>query len=137
MNIYLDIDGVLLINESHASPYADEFLQATLKAFPGTTYWLTTHNWQGQNRAIDVLSPHLRPETVLMLGSIKPTEWNEMKTEGIDFTQPFLWFDDDLWPEEQLELEKHQASDNFILVDLSRNPSQLKDLIGIVQNRDQ
>ena len=27
MNIYLDIDGVLLANENNAAPYADEFLQ--------------------------------------------------------------------------------------------------------------
>ena len=60
MNIYLDIDGVLLINEGHAAPYADEFLQAVLTKYPESTYWLTTHNWKGENRAKDVLTPHLR-----------------------------------------------------------------------------
>lgn len=126
MNVYLDIDGVLLIDEKHAAPYADEFLQAVLKEFPDSTYWLTTHNWQGENRAKEVLAPHLKPETVRLLDKIKPTEWNEMKTEGIDFTQRFLWLDDDLWPEELDALEKHDTKDNFILIDLAKDPDQLK-----------
>ena len=42
MNIYLDIDGVLLANENNAAPYADEFLQHILTKYPDSTYWLTT-----------------------------------------------------------------------------------------------
>lgn len=45
MNVYLDIDGVLLANEKSAANYADEFLQAVLAAYPDSTYWLTTRNW--------------------------------------------------------------------------------------------
>ena len=44
MNVYLDIDGVLLANEKSATNYADEFLQAVLAAYPDSTYWLTTRN---------------------------------------------------------------------------------------------
>ena len=44
MNVYLDIDGVLLANEKSAANYADEFLQAVLAAYPDSTYWLTTRN---------------------------------------------------------------------------------------------
>ena len=35
MNVYLDIDGVLLANEKSAANYADEFLQAVLAADVG------------------------------------------------------------------------------------------------------
>ncbi|MEO5948870.1 MAG: hypothetical protein ABIP74_00520 [Candidatus Saccharimonas sp.] len=132
MNIYLDIDGVLLANESSAALYADELLQAVLKEYPDSTYWLTTHNWNGENRAIEVLAPHLKPETVALLDKVKPTEWNELKTDAIDFSQKFLWLDDDLWEGELKELEKHNATDNFILIDLAKDPNQLKTIVDLL-----
>ena len=129
MDIYLDIDGVLLANEHHAAEYADELLCAILTKYPDTTYWLTTHNWKGQNRAKEVLAPHLKQETVALLDRIKPTIWGEMKTEGIDFSRKFLWIDDDLWEDELKDLEKHNATSNFILIDLNKDPKQLKTIL--------
>ena len=132
MNVYLDIDGVLLANENNAANYADEFLQAVLAAYPDSTYWLTTHNWRGENRTKEVLAPHLRPETVPLLDKIKPSVWNEMKTDGINFSEKFIWLDDDLWQDELKVLEQHNATDNFILIDLQKNPNQLKDIAEII-----
>ena len=132
MNIYLDIDGVLLANETSAANYADELLQTILKEYPDSTYWLTTHNWKGENRAKDVLAPHLKPETVALLDKIKPTEWGELKTDGIDFTQKFLWLDDDLWEDELKVLDAHDATDNFILIDLNKDPDQLKTIVSLI-----
>ncbi len=43
MNIYLDIDGVLLANNLHPANYASEFLEYVLTSYPDSTYWLTTH----------------------------------------------------------------------------------------------
>ncbi|RWZ78753.1 MAG: hypothetical protein EOT05_03320 [Candidatus Microsaccharimonas sossegonensis] len=132
MNIYLDIDGVLLANEHNAANYADEFLQAVLAAYPDSTYWLTTHNRRGENRTKEVLAPHLKPETVPLLDKIKPSVWNEMKTDGINFSEKFIWLDDDLWQDELKVLERHNATDNFILIDLQKNPNQLKDIAEII-----
>ena len=132
MNIYLDIDGVLLANETHAANFADELLQEVLRQYPDSTYWLTTHNWRGKNRAKEVLAPHLRAETVPLLDKIKLTVWNEMKTDGIDFSEKFIWLDDDLWEDELKVLEEYNATDNFILVDLNKNPDQLKDIADII-----
>lgn len=132
MNIYLDIDGVLLIDEKHASPHADEFLQHVLNKYPDTTYWLTTHNWKGENRAKAVLAPFLVPETVALLDKIKPSEWNELKTDAINFEEDFLWFDDDLWPDEMKVLEQHNATGRFIMIDLRKDPDLLKKLIDIL-----
>lgn len=132
MNIYLDIDGVLLINETHAAPYADELIVRLLEEFPDSTYWLSTHCWKGENRTKQVLSGALKPETLELLDQIKPTEWGEAKTDAIDFSQRFLWLDDDLWPEELEVLEKHNATDNFIMLDLNKNPNQLKDILEII-----
>ena len=135
MNIYLDIDGVLLVNEKHATKYADDFLQAILTKYPDTTYWLTTHNWRGEDRAKEILAPHLKPETVSLLDRIKPTEWGEFKTDAIDFDQDFLWFDDDLWPEELKALERNEAIENFIMVDLRKDPDILQKLTKVIKNQ--
>lgn len=40
-----------------------------------------------------------------------------------------MWVDDDLWPEELDELEKHEAQDNFFMIDLTKDPDQLLDVI--------
>lgn len=135
MNIYLDIDGVLLANDQHAANHADEFLQAVLGKYPDSTYWLTTHNWKGENRAKEVLSPHLKPETVKLLDKIKPSEWDELKTDAINFDEDFIWFDDDLWPDELNVLEKHEAVHNFIMVDLEKNPNLLSELTQVIRSQ--
>ncbi len=132
MNIYLDIDGVLLANDKEAARYADKFLQTVLKKYPDSTYWLTTHNWKGENRANKVLAPYLQPETVALLDKIKPSEWDELKTDAINFEQDFLWFDDDLWPNELNVLEKHEATHNFIMVDLHKDPDLLDKLAQVI-----
>jgi len=131
MNVYLDIDGVLLVNERNAANYADELIQAAVHEYPDSTYWLTTHVWRGQNTVREALAPYLKPETVALFDKIKPAVWNEMKTEGINFSEKFIWIDDDLWEEELKVLENHNATDNFILVDLKKNPDQLKDIAAI------
>ena len=132
MNIYLDIDGVLLANENHAAPYADEFLAHILTKYPESTYWLTTHSWRGENRAIEVLSPTLQPETVDLLNKIKPTEWGELKTDAINFEEDFLWFDDDLWPDELKVLEQNNATGRMVMINLNKDPDILKKLIQVV-----
>lgn len=128
MNIYLDIDGVLLANERNLAPFADGFIQSILNRYPDSTYWLTTHCWRGENRTVKVLSPYLKPETLPLLEKIKPTEWLDEKTDAIDFSQPFLWFDDDLFPQERNVMLMQNALNSWIEVDLTKNPTILKDL---------
>ncbi len=128
MNIYIDIDGVLLANEIHTAPGANKFLRALLTKHPDSTYWLTTHCWRGENRCIELLSPFLQPETAALLPKIKPTEWGELKTDAIDFNQPFLWFDDDLLPDEAKVLRQHNALGNYVPVDLQSQATQLLEL---------
>lgn len=129
MNIYLDIDGVLLINEAHASPYAEEFICSILAKYPNSTYWLTTHCWKGVNRTSEVLSQAINKSTLSLLRThVRPTEWGEAKTDAIDFTRPFLWFDDDLFEDERQVLVENNALSSWIEVNLSNNPDHLKEL---------
>lgn len=132
MNIYLDIDGVLLADKATPAAHADEFLQAVLTKYPDSTYWLTTHVWNGENVIDQSLAPYLKPETQALLSKIKPTEWGQSKTDAIDFSQPFLWFDDDLYDEERTALEQHNALFSRVEVNLYKNPEQLADLIKLL-----
>lgn len=130
VNIYLDIDGVLLANDLHAAAYANEFIRLVLEQFPNSTYWLTTHCQGDPNVPIQHIGHLFETDVVELMKMIKPTTWDLAKTRAIDFTQPFLWFDDDLFFEEKQDLLKHKALDNWIQVDLSKNPNQLINLIN-------
>ena len=124
-NIYLDIDGVLLANEHHRAPHAQEFLAYVLKRFPRSTYWLTTHCQGDPTTPIEHVGHLFDAATVTLMRSIKPTQWNVAKTDAIDFRSPFLWFDDDLFPDEKNVLAEHGALENWIEVDLRKNINQL------------
>ena len=128
MNIYLDIDGVILANDKQAALYAKEFLKYVTDNYP--TYWLTTHCKGDSGPTIDFLSLFLDQETTGIARKIKPTNWLTSKTEAIDFSSPFLWFDDYLFDFEKEDLIKHGALKNWVIVDLSANPNQLRDLIN-------
>jgi hypothetical protein len=65
-------------------------------------------------------------KTIQLLKRIKATSWQTAKTRGIDFSKPFLWFDDDLFFEEEQTLLQNGVLDNLIEVDLAKNPSQLR-----------
>jgi hypothetical protein len=129
MNIYLDIDGVLLANELHPANHAAEFLKLVLTRYPDSTFWLTTHCQGDPSVPISHIGHLFDPDTVELMRKIKPTTWDIAKTEAIDFTRPFLWFDDDLFDEERQDLLKHDALDSWIGVDLSTNPDALLKLV--------
>ncbi len=133
MNIYLDINGVLLANNFAAANFADDFLQFVLNNWPDSTYWLTTYCWRGHNQAAKVLAPHLKPKTARLIRQVKPADWHDLKTDGINFSKPFLWFDDNLFPEERAILEHRDALPCHRLVNLSREPNQLLDEIAYLK----
>lgn len=137
MNVYLDIDGVLLINETSLANYADEFLQTILEKYPDSTYWLMTQNLDDQKRAKVALVSLLKPKTITLLDKVKETKWEELKTEAINFDEDFIWFDDDLWPDEFKVLENKEAAEQFILVKLNEDPDTLKKLSEVVKANGQ
>lgn len=64
-----------------------------------------------------------------LLERVKLTDWGDYKTDAIDYTKPFLWFDDDLFDEEREDLIKHNALGNWIEIDLRKNLEQLKNFL--------
>lgn len=126
-NIYLDIDGVLLAKDHNPANYVDEFIKYVLTNFPNSTYWLTTHCQGDATRPIQDVGRLFKSETVELMKLIKPTSWqySSSKTAAIDFSKPFLWFDDGLFINERNELIDHGALDNWIEVDLRKDPDML------------
>lgn len=130
MNIYLDIDGVLLANDLNPANHADEFLHYILDKYPDSTYWLTTHCQGDASVPVQHIGHLFDTKTVELLKKIKPTAWDLAKTRAIDFSQPFLWFDDDLFYEEKQDLLKRGVLDNWIEVDLTKNEDQLANFVS-------
>ena len=117
MNIYFDIDGVL---KGVASPISDltELVNYVLDNFPGHVFWLTTHCKGGANNAIYALRDVFDDKTLgRMSKEILPTDWGALKTDAINFDEPFFWLDDDLWQSELEVLKEHRAVDSHIMMD--------------------
>lgn len=53
MNIYLDIDGVLLVNDHEIANFSKEFIKYMVKNH--NVYWLTTHCRGNSLSTIDFL----------------------------------------------------------------------------------
>lgn len=135
-NLYLDIDGVLLVNETNLAVGVSEFIKYAVENFE--VYWLTTHCMAGETaHAIEYVQRATNENLRKYLAKFKPTTWSLAKTEAIDFSKPFLWFDDDCYSGERIELKKHNAFNSWIEVDLAKYPDQmvheLKLLESIVQ----
>lgn len=133
MDIYLDIDGVLLANDRQSAQHVDAFVRHVVERYP--TYWLTTHCKGDASQPLSVLSRFLSTETLQLLQQVKPTRWETLKTEAIDFSRDFLWFDDEVFEEEKAVLRQHGALDSWIEVDLATNPHQLRELITLPRLR--
>ena len=127
-NIYLDIDGVILANENNTANYADEFITYLVNNYP--VIWATTHCMQSDaHTAVNRIAHLFKPEAVELLKKIRASQWSVAKTELFDFTKPFLWFDDDCFPDEREAMVKNGCLDNWIEIDLFKNENQLKELL--------
>ncbi len=129
MNIYLDIDGVLLVNDHEIANFSKEFIKHLVKNH--NVYWLTTHCRGNSLSTIDFLKEFFDPNTMKYIEKIKETYWEENKTEAIDFSKLFLWFDDDLFDEEKEVLIKNNCLKSWVGIDLNENPNQLKKYLKI------
>ncbi len=128
MKIYLDIDGTLIhddLSENYGKPAKglEEFLIALR---PYDTFWLTTHCMDG-----DPIHAQQKMKAVLPVSlfndidRIEPTAWSLLKTEGIDWSGDFIWFDDDIYAEEWKRFETAGPNQQVIQMNLRENPEQL------------
>jgi hypothetical protein len=127
---YIDIDGVL-IKKGKPGPEliprfarVISFLRANFDC-----YWLTTHvrHGSGSAGAISKLARFLKQSRIdpAILDGIKPMEWETLKTEAIDFRQPFIWLEDDPLPSERRILQKRGRRQSLIDIDWNNRSTRL------------
>jgi len=124
MNIYLDIDGVLLANDLCVAKHAAEFVEYMVKTYP--VYWLTTHCKGDSIFTVRFLERFFDKKTIDIMKMIRPTNWETLKTEAVDFSKPFLWFDDHLFEEEKEVLKEKKCFDSWVKIDLGMDEGQLR-----------
>lgn len=118
MNIYLDIDGVILTRTGDQMPYLKEFFDFVFRISSMNVYWLTTHCKDGTT---DGLLRHLKGKLNPIIEEyctrVKPTKWQTLKTEAIDFDNEFWWFDDYILTAEQKILEQYSKLHSWVKVE--------------------
>ena len=124
MNIYLDVNGVLLQQDLTPAIGVTDFLKRALK--DNDVYWLTSHCKGDSATVLAYLERMLPKEAYELTKQIKPTNWDVLKTDGIDCSKDFLWFDDNLFESEKRVLESHNCEENFVFINLKTNFLQLK-----------
>lgn len=132
LNVYLDVDGVL---RGCASPKED--IEAFLKYCLENCYcyWLTSYCRGGVNyvsrKIEDIVSPELLQE---LMARVQPTDWHYSKTEAIDDSEPYVWFDDNAPSDLRAELNGYGPSlnNNFYWVD-SSDPESAKKMLGFLK----
>ena len=133
MDIYLDIDGVILTKD-HTQPFfLKEFLTWLLAHH--TVYWLSTHCKGDTTHLMAYLSQFLDAEIFNLVKSIRPTNWERFKTDAIDFSSKFVWLDDYIFEKEKEVLRKENALTSWIPMDLKHNPKQLKEVYDVLRGR--
>jgi hypothetical protein len=127
---YIDIDGVLLRdgrNGPELIPRFSRVIRFLLANFD--CFWLTTHvrHGSGSMGAAAKLAPYLRKARIdlALLDGIKPTEWETLKTEAIDFRAPFIWLDDDPLPSERRALQEIGYADCLIDINWRKRAARL------------
>ncbi len=133
MNIYLDIDGVLIDFDGNPALHVDEFVKACLDS-SAKLHWLSTWCKTNSGPAIRHLAQAgMNPRTTHLLDKYcQATNWDALKTDGIDFTEPFLWFDDQVFDAEIAVLTAHKALESWVKIDLRANPGILRDLVPFI-----
>ena len=66
---------------------------------------------------------------------VQPTDWSTLKTEAIDFDEPFVWFDDYEGSYEIERLKEHNLEDSFYLVDRN-DPNAAKEMLQYLEERN-
>lgn len=135
MNIYLDIDGVLLDKHGILASHAEEFLEFMIENHE--VFWLTTHCHGGECYAIDHIGAKnkISPKLHDLLRKVKMTDWASLKTDAIDFSKDFSWIDDYVMDAEKGVLMEKNALLRLHEVSLKGNPDLLANMMKLDYTR--
>ena len=126
MNLYLDIQGTLLQLSGKPAKHLGEFLKVATRDH--TCFFVTSCAHQHTDSAHQQIVQNFPEELHPYLQQIKIAAWQTRKTDAIDFSQEFLWLDDQITPDEQAILERNDASAKAIRMDHFENPDQLREI---------
>lgn len=135
MRIYLDIDGTLIHEDARNHGQAADGLEEFLTMLKNhETYWLTAHCRDGNpERARTILKSVVSPSLHDEIERIKPTTWDTQKIDAIDWTQEFIWLDNDVNQFEQIHFHRKIPGQNVIEMNLADNPQQLREITEDLQ----
>jgi hypothetical protein len=130
MKIYIDIDGTMIHEEIEKAGVPAVGLEEFLVALRGyETYWLTTHCMNGDPQyAQKLMKKKVSEEFYADIDRIIPTAWSILKTDALDFTSDFVWFDNVVSSGELKELNRCKENQSLLQVDLKKNPEQLLEI---------
>ena len=135
MSLYFDIDGVLKGTTSLKEDI-EALILYCIEHYPHTTYWLTTHCKGGINRTRSALVDVFPNELLNQIeNTFQPTDWNVLKTDAIDFSKPFVWFDDTVLRAELDVMDKKMPEDatyGLFLCD-KHDPNAAKDALDYLK----
>jgi len=99
-NLYLDVDGVLVFphKDNPTKEYVDQFMFdfiVSSKNLFNRIYWLSCWTKTGNTEQLYGEYPSLRDVESI------PLEWNNLKTNAINWNQPFIWIEDGVLAEER------------------------------------
>jgi hypothetical protein len=129
--LYVDIDGVLLTTKQ-IKPAENLSLFLDFISSHFDCYWLTTHCRGFENNSIKYLTNHLDINDLEKIKSFKETNWDALKTEGIDLESDFYWLEDYPFQAEILVLKSLNLGDRLIKVELNgdKNLLHVRDLLS-------
>lgn len=131
MNIYLDVDRVLLKRDGTLAPHCEEFLEFFVTHH--TVYWFTIHCRNSENRVLESImrKNDLSEKMRDLLQCVQPTTWQDLRTEVIDFSQDFVLFTDAVTFEEKTVLLEENAFFRWHEVDLQKHPDHLEGISSV------
>lgn len=132
MNIYIDIDGVLLTKQQKIPKGAQNFISYLTTNF--SCYWLTTHCRTGSNKTLAYLKQFYGEEILQQLSKIQVTNWVDLKTEGIDFREDFIWLEDYPFEAEKKILQENGKLDALFLIDL-KDENALDEIVEKISSK--
>lgn len=134
INIYIEIDGVILRNPNNLSwraswdvaPHAVEFLEWALSNH--NPEWLTGRDMEGTGEGVTeaLMKANGCSARLLRVASLIPSIFFYLQKTGfIDFSTPFIWIDRNPNPRDLRNLERKNCLDRCLVIDTNEHPNDL------------
>lgn len=133
VNVYLDIDGVLLGTDRERpsrlalADHAIEFLGFAVAHFD--VYWLTPACRGDAIAAMEHLVRHARlsdrERLMALCARVRPTNYKALRTEALPAGEPFVWIDDAPTDAELADLRARGWFSRWLWIDTREEPEDL------------